>query len=562
VHLRQLRCQIAADIQLQLQQRLQQLQRLQDVTLELVKCDLLQRECQSALSNLDATGGDPSTDTSNAAACLELSASQHTLQTLQERVEVCQHRCQQLQEKYQSLLHACEDADHSPVDGQPLAPARGWFGRLKGWIHKTLGGLSSTSAATPATSVVTETADPASLQTLRQQLQATEAELAQAQATLAELRQQFHKTQHMAQQRQSWLLRLDELRQQRERLHAERQQLIQNLSFPADDGQTIERELAYVRRQLSNDEALVATHLPKQVARYPIILGIAAERENLLSMRAITGMMDRIVYESYETSELGVVELMTDWAPRHLVLGRLTAESSASMTADGTGQAVWRVPSLHTSLARWIAELDERPWVTEGENLVLRLVRLPAAERVQLRSEPLLDQPEVVLRFRDLSEQVTELVEVVFPRSWGLEARRLVAQQLQLYHPSPCGPHQWQQAEEPGRSAAPYPLRICWPIVEALACRHPAQWLDWGNGVHEWCVYDGHGFYTAALAFDPHHGWDLNRAQAWLTELLPEHTCQRFAQVTTAHWPLPATIAPTATPAAVGSLALSSTAEK
>ncbi|MBN9517598.1 hypothetical protein J0H58_03615, partial [bacterium] len=148
-------------------------------------------------------------------------------------------------------------------------------------------------------------------------------------------------------------------------------------------------------------------------------------------------------------------------------------------------------------LARLARRLDRDTWTREGDRLVARL--LPVAA---VRHEPLLDHPDVELRFAAAGE----LAAIAFPPGLpAAEAHRFLADQLGEARPRPCGPVRWHDDRTD--------LTACWPLADAVA----AEWVDVGVGVRAKVA----GAFTAAVSFDPAAGWDRPAAEAWLEARIP-----------------------------------------
>jgi hypothetical protein len=162
-----------------------------------------------------------------------------------------------------------------------------------------------------------------------------------------------------------------------------------------------------------------------------------------------------------------------------------------------------RVDSFFGRLAR---ALDRERFAAEGNRLVCRLTHVTPERRRALTREPLLDRPDVELRFVTDESGEPVLAEIAFPGSTpAADAKRLLARELGAVLLRPCGDvHRNLTAAEP---------HVRWPAADA----GPAEWVDLAPGVREKVA----GAYTAAVVFDPAHGWDAARAEAWLAEHLP-----------------------------------------
>lgn len=502
----QLRSRIAQEVRDALTSRLQQLQQLQSLHLEIMRCDLHLAECANAL---DAWG---STDLSRFRLLPSDITAQHAaaVSTLQQRAAECEARRARLQEQLQVHRRSTE---HQAQPSSSEAPPHTARNRFRHWAHRFARVFSRSTSPSHSREV---NAAPDTVSSLEHELCLAEKELEDVKAALTA-------------QQQHWQALVRELEQalhaERQRLQNQREQLIGRLGEAVSDGQVLEQELARLHGQLQEVDTLVEARLQEQLRHCRLTVAVIAELSELQLLQTVPSPWDRIIYDNCERLPEAVVCQTLTLAPRQLLLGELlpsAANCQCLWTINGTGSPV----PVATAVSHWPAKLvpwlDQRRWMVEGDRLLLRLQSLSPDQRRLLRSEPLLDCPDVLLRFRDLSANQVELAEIVFPATWLFDARRFAAQQLQDYNPTPCGPAEWSEVD--GR-----PLRLCWPLIEALAAHHPSSWIDWGNGVQEWCVWDGEAFLTAALIFDPANGWDRARAEAWLSDLLPRETHQRFA---------------------------------
>lgn len=520
--------QITTQVRARLQERLQRLQHLQAITLQLVQCDTLQAELAATLDTLEHTLQAEAEDEHSA-----LYQTIHDqLTSLQQRLQECEARRCQLQEKLrleQSL------ATSDPADPNTPRPETSWFARLKKWLLGRSSSPSSSSSAgqaSPSPSHPPLATASTGFSSLQDELQATEKELAELRALWQAEYQQLLERE-LSRRRQVIQDQLAGQRAEHERLHAQREDLIQHLSLVPAEGAVLEQELAHVQRQLREVESLAAEQLQRQL-RHEVrtfLLPAHDEPEELEQLRRLVGSVDRFIYETCEQIPDGVMRWALRLPGRHLLIGNILPPPSRCWEGNGAVPGLCRLPEATPWPALLGSRLDQRLWVVEGEFLIARLRLVPPEQRFALRQEPLVDRPEVLLRFRDTSDRETELVEIAFPLSWGFAARAFVAQQLEHYRPVPCGPAQWHTTPAGD-------IRVCWPVVEQAASAHRSESIDWGNGVQEWCLFDGHTFYTAALTFRADGGWDRAAAEAWLQELLPLATRQRLA-VVTSRQPLP-----------------------
>jgi hypothetical protein len=188
--------------------------------------------------------------------------------------------------------------------------------------------------------------------------------------------------------------------------------------------------------------------------------------------------------------------------------GRWVLAGDASPPRPGANGPARGRPPEPGFLARLARRLDRAPWVAEADRLVFRLRHLPPEARRGLAREPVLDRPEVELRFATAGGGEPVLAEVAFPAGVPvLDAKRFLAAEVGEVLLRPCGHPCWSHPD--GRPTA------CWPAAEAGG--GPAGWVELEAGVREKVV----GHFTAAVAFDPEAGWDATAAADWLAARLP-----------------------------------------
>jgi len=167
--------------------------------------------------------------------------------------------------------------------------------------------------------------------------------------------------------------------------------------------------------------------------------------------------------------------------------------------------------------------LDRETWTREGDRLVCRLMHVGAASgRPALTREPLLDRPEIELRFATDGDGEPVVAEVAFPLTTPIaEAKAFLFHQLGEVLLHPCGTHCWSD---------PSALAVRWAAAE-----HPSleqTWIDLEPGVREKVCAAGLIAFTAAIEFDPAAGWDRTKADAWLAKHLRTETASRVAMLT------------------------------
>ena len=147
--------------------------------------------------------------------------------------------------------------------------------------------------------------------------------------------------------------------------------------------------------------------------------------------------------------------------------------------------------------------------------------------------EPLLDHPEIELRFWTDPGGEPILAEVVFPGGTTVAAAKaFLFRQLGEVLLHPCGEVSWDHA--------PNLLVARWPAAESASTAITA-WVDLELGVREKVIDHSPAAFTAAVTFDPAAGWDAESAATWLALHLPAASTARLAIVPhTSHVPRPA----------------------
>jgi hypothetical protein len=174
-----------------------------------------------------------------------------------------------------------------------------------------------------------------------------------------------------------------------------------------------------------------------------------------------------------------------------------------------------------TFVARLAPLLDREPWTREAGRLVCRLLHpVTAAGRQHLTREPLLDRPEIELRFSADGSGEPAVAEVAFPDGTSIaDAKSFLFHQLGEVVFHPCGAVHWE--ETPGSILAR------WRASDPAA--RDATWVELEAGVCEQAVCTGWNAFTAAIEFNRSQGWDRERAEAWLAKHDRRENAGRYA---------------------------------
>ncbi|MCE9561686.1 MAG: hypothetical protein K8U57_06485 [Planctomycetes bacterium] len=166
--------------------------------------------------------------------------------------------------------------------------------------------------------------------------------------------------------------------------------------------------------------------------------------------------------------------------------------------------------------------LDHEKWCVEGDRLVCRLLHASHEQRRGMTREPLLDRPEIELRFLLDSNGEPAVAEVAFPSAAGIgHAKSFLFHQLSESLLRPHGALTWDHS--------PNAITACW--LDAERGTADSTWIDLEPGVREKVVGVGLTAFTAAVSFDVAAEWDAERAAAWLSERLRCESTGRFAVV-------------------------------
>jgi hypothetical protein len=178
-------------------------------------------------------------------------------------------------------------------------------------------------------------------------------------------------------------------------------------------------------------------------------------------------------------------------------------------------------PRGETFAARIARLVDREPWTRESDRLVGRLLHpVTATGRQAFLREPLLDRPEIELRFAADGDGEPAVAEVAFPEGTSFaDAKAFLFHQLGEVLLHPCGALRWEQTSES--------IVARWPATESAECK--PIWIDLDPGVREKVVTSGRAAFTAAVEFDPSQGWDRERTEAWLAKHYRPESTGRFA---------------------------------
>ncbi len=295
------------------------------------------------------------------------------------------------------------------------------------------------------------------------------------------------------------------------------------------------RDLVTARERAAEMNRDTAAFARRSLAETPVVVGtpgslyadpVFERRDPSAALPFALLILDR----AEELAEPDFAQL-AKWAERWVLLGDAPAEEprphlNGSSPRPGRNGRPVPAPIEVPFVARLARTLDRGTWVHEAERLVCRLSFPTAEQRRGMTREPLLDRPEIEVRFVADAEGEPLLAEVVFPAGTTVPAAKsFLFHQLGEVLLRPCGCVNW--------SHTPTALTATWPAAEHGHGHADGIWIDLEPGVREKVMGVGLAAFTAAVLFDLSAGWDAEKATAWLEENLPAPSAGRFAAVLT-----------------------------
>jgi hypothetical protein len=198
------------------------------------------------------------------------------------------------------------------------------------------------------------------------------------------------------------------------------------------------------------------------------------------------------------------------------------ARGNSAHHLQGFGRNGRNIELLFT--ARLARVLDRERWTYEADRLVCRLEHIGADNRRSIVREPLLDSPDIELRFITNSEGEPILVEVAFPAATSIAAAKsLLYRQLGEILIRPSGDVAWNTTADT--------ITASWALADRGARTGEAVWIDLEPGIREKVVGAGSAAFSAAISFDTALGWNEAKAGKWLQDHIPTESPSRFATI-------------------------------
>jgi hypothetical protein len=285
-------------------------------------------------------------------------------------------------------------------------------------------------------------------------------------------------------------------------------------AVPNDDHAAAARELAAARDRAAEAGRAAPDILARATADLRAVVGTpGCLADPLFAAFAADPPFDLLVLDRAEELPETEFPRLARLAERWVLVGD-AAPRDDFRPANGRPPRPGR--GAETFVSRVARLLDRETWAAEGDRLVCRLVHLSAEQRRHLTREPLADRPEIELRFSAAEEPL--LAEIAFPGATTVpDAKNFLFHTLNEVLLRPCGEAAW--------SHAPDAITATFPAADGPG----GAWVELEPGVREKVCGFGLFAYTAAVSFDPHAGWDADRAAAWLALRMPPPPIGRFA---------------------------------
>jgi hypothetical protein len=298
-----------------------------------------------------------------------------------------------------------------------------------------------------------------------------------------------------------------------------------------------ESESVLARQRAAKRETETRELVMQAMAELQVVVGVpgsltadpvfeSAPRDQSCDPQFSLLILDR-AEELNEHDFIRLAKLATRW----VLVGDLSHSEESKPHPNGkplrnavSGPGKRKTPSEVPFAARMAYHLDREKWAYECDHLVCRLQHIVVEHRQNIVREPLLDRPEIELRFISGTDGEPILVEVAFPMSTSIAAAKsFLFHQLGEILLRPSGEASWH--------STPGTIAVSWAAVDRVTPHAEPAWIELEPGIREKVVGVGLAAFTSALAFDPASGWTVEKAERWLTEHLPAESSSRFASI-------------------------------
>ena len=270
--------------------------------------------------------------------------------------------------------------------------------------------------------------------------------------------------------------------------------------------------LLHHERSATDLNAELAAAVRRELLEYRIVVGTTNATNFTHDPAIVADAFTRLAICAAETLNETDYARFSGFAAKQLLLGDFTPRVPVDhQTMHGThtngytkshtnGKAVAQATDF--AMDHWRSAYQPS-WFHEADRLVVRLVT-PSLIQSPLICEPLLDKPEVEVRFGTTTQGEYLPVEIAFATAFPpAEAKALAARELGETRLTPNGTWHWH---ENGR------LIACWPMPDKAT----GPWVELEAGVREWVISTDGLPTTAAVSFDPAAGWNRDKAEAYL----------------------------------------------
>ena len=262
-----------------------------------------------------------------------------------------------------------------------------------------------------------------------------------------------------------------------------------------------------LRTNLETNSATIAKEL---VAACKIVAGPLSSLGVDVALRSPESRFDRVIVTDGELMTEQQVNTVLKYSHQWIFIGD---ESSANPVQNGNQRNGHGANPRPTAFRRMWQRYHQPTWVKDQRQLAVKLVAVPHSQRNKLRCEPVVDQPDIEVRFL-AGVNGSTLAEVAFPANTRIgHAKTFLAGELGEVRLTPCSCVVWHETD--GCVVA------SWPSVETLTHHADSDWAELGDGIREHVVATDTGCWTASLSFAISSGWTTESARTWLED----HTC-------------------------------------
>lgn len=308
----------------------------------------------------------------------------------------------------------------------------------------------------------------------------------------------------------------------RPNLAAGRESIVAQRSAMRQSLEVLLEQWSAIRRWLDAELKPSIAEISAVVACCPLVAAPIAHLRDLLRVlkRSEQGRFDLVIVDEAEWLSDRELRRAARQAERCVLVGDSTLATRKSVrsadrppTTPGRGLSLWH---------HLVERFQTFGWRHDGDRLCARIRWVPPRCYANLLVEPLMDRPEIELRFAEEGPERRELIEIIFPKGTELpEAARFLYQELGEL-PIASSKASW--------SAEGVADRVQFHDGPIAAWHGLADGIDMG-----WQFTAGGEARIAALRFHKSRGWDRASAESWCQETLRVTDPGRFVRLTTPH---------------------------